>query len=272
MLHAIASLGGIGLVIGAILAYAAKIFAVESDPRIEAIVGVLPGANCGACGYAGCAALAGAIAAGQAPVDACPVGRAPVAEKVAEIMGINAGGPAVKKQAQVLCQGGKDIAKTKYEYAGIDDCQAAAQVAGGPKSCEYACIGLGSCAEACPFGAISVSADGLPVIDGEICTGCGVCVKTCPKQVLDLVPQNSRVQVRCNSNAKGAAVRPVCQKGCIGCGICAKNCPAEAIRVEDNLAKIDYDKCTGCGICAAKCPTKAITAGGEEAESKRAAG
>jgi len=271
MLYAVASLAGIGLIIGLVLAYAAKIFAVETDPRIEAISGVLPGANCGACGYAGCAALAAAVVAGQAPTNACVVGRAPVAEKVAAIMGGQADNAAGKQVAQVLCQGGKEVASTKYEYEGIKDCKAAMLVAGGPKSCEYACIGLGSCAEACPFGAISIDAAGLPVIDADICTGCGVCVKTCPKHVLELVPEDSLVQVRCHSNAKGAAVRSVCQKGCIGCGLCAKNCPVEAITVENNLARIDYAKCISCGACAAKCPTKAITVTGKNEMPAQAA-
>lgn len=268
MVYAVASLAGIGLVIGAVLAYAAKIFAVEVDPRTEAITGVLPSANCGACGFAGCAALAGAIVSGEAPVNGCVVGGAPVAAKIADIMGVKASGADARNKARVICQGGKDVAAQNYEYKGVKDCKAAALLNGGPKTCEYGCIGLGSCAAACPFDAIRMNEAGLPEIDEVICTGCGVCVRTCPKTVIELVPMGSKVQVRCSSNDKGAAVRKICQVGCIGCGICAKTCPVGAITVTDNLAQIDYAKCTSCGLCATKCPTKAIAVENTEAGQK----
>ncbi len=271
MVYAVASLAGIGMVIGAVLAYAAKVFAVEVDPRVEAIVGVLPSANCGACGFAGCAALAGAIVEGTAPAGACVVGGAAVAAKVADIMGVQAAGSADRNKARVLCQGGKDVGVQNYAYQGVADCQAAMLVSGGPKACEYACIGQGSCAAACPFGAITMNEAGLPDIDETICTGCGVCVKTCPKAVIALVPTGSQVQVRCHSQDKGAVVRKVCKTGCIACGLCAKACPTGAITVENNLAGIDYAKCTNCGLCALKCPTKAIVNEAAGAEKQAAA-
>ncbi|HHV62813.1 MAG TPA: RnfABCDGE type electron transport complex subunit B [Firmicutes bacterium] len=262
-LKAILSLAGLGAVFGIMLGLAAKKFAVESDPRIEKITGVLPGANCGGCGYPGCSGLASAIVGGSAPVDGCPVGGQAVADKIAGIMGIQAVHARERQVARVMCGGGADKASSRFAYIGIKDCRAAELVSGGPKACTFGCLGFGTCVKACPFGAIEMGSDGLPVIDEIKCTGCGKCIAACPRGIIALVPVSKRTHVLCRSHARGAEVRKVCKVGCIGCGICVKTCPNSAIVLEDNLARIIPDKCDNCGKCIEKCPTKCITMANE---------
>lgn len=254
---AVLIVGITGLIFGAILALASVIFAVKKDERIDKISEVLPGANCGACGYAGCSGYADAIVNNGAEVNLCSVGKAPVSQKIAEIMGTDAG-DVIEMTAKVLCGGTCRNAEEKYIYEGTQDCRVAVRLAGGNKVCTYGCLGLGTCATVCDFGAISV-VDGVAVVDEEKCTGCGKCKKICPKKVIELVPKTPKACVLCNNKDKGALVNKYCSVGCIGCKICEKNCPVEAISVIDNLAVIDYDKCTGCGICAEKCPKKVIS-------------
>ncbi len=251
-------LGGLGLLFGIGLSLASKAFSVERDPRIDEVRKALPGANCGACGYPGCDGLASAIVAGEAPVDACNVGGAPVAEKIADIMGVNVT-ESVRYVATVLCQGDCNKAKEKYIYDGIMDCRAQNMLAGGSKSCSYGCLGYGTCKDVCEFDAIQII-DGIAVIDKDKCTACKRCISVCPKGIIELIPYEQEVIIKCKSRDPGKIVRNNCNIGCIGCGICAKNCPQEAIELENNLAKIDYEKCVNCGICAEKCPTKAIYA------------
>lgn len=263
VLIAFAVLAVLGAVFGAILALAAKAFAVEKDPKEDAVLECLPGANCGGCGYPGCSGYAAAVAAGTAPVDACVVGKAPVAAQIAEIMGVESG-EVVRKQAVVHCTGcGTDV--EKYRYQGLTDCRAASLVPGkGALGCDFGCLGLGTCEKVCPFDAIHVK-DGVAVVDEEKCVACGKCVAACPRGIISVEPFKTKkhVTVPCSSKAKGAVVTKVCTNGCIGCGICAKSCPKEAITVVDNLARIDYDKCVGCGICASKCPRHLITVDGQ---------
>ncbi len=256
IIYPIIVLGGLGLLFGVSLSIASKAFAVEVDPKVEEVRSVLPGANCGACGFPGCDGLASAIATGEAPVNACSVGGKKVAEMVANIMGVNAASVG-RNVAVVLCQGDCEKAKEKYRYEGLKDCRAANILAGGSKACSYGCLGCGTCKEVCQFGAIEI-VDGIAVIDKEKCTACKMCIGVCPKKVIDLVPYDQQVMVKCRSNDSGKEVRSQCSIGCIGCQICVKNCPSGAITFENNLAKINYDKCTNCGICAEKCPTKAI--------------
>lgn len=159
--------------------------------------------------------------------------------------------------ARVMCAGSCDRAEEKYRYAGIPDCSAAARLAGGAKTCRYGCLGLGSCAAVCEFGAISVE-NGVAAVDSEKCTACGKCAAACPKKLIQFVPKSAKVHVLCSNEDKGAAVNKYCSTGCIGCGICAKNCPKGAIEIKNNRAVICYEKCIGCGICAEKCPKKVI--------------
>ena len=257
IMTATAVVAAVGLFIGIFLGIAAIKFKVDVDPKEEAVLGELPGNNCGGCGFAGCSGLAAAIAKGEAPVNACPVGGEPVANKIAEIMGVEAEAKE-KMVAFVKCQGDCDKAKVDYDYTGTADCSMLSFVpGGGPKTCNYGCLGYGNCVKACPFDAIHVI-NGVAVVDKEACKACGKCVEACPKNLIELVPYKASSLVSCNSKEKGPVVMKACSVGCIGCGICKKNCPSDAIVVEDFLAKIDYDKCTGCGICKEKCPKKAI--------------
>ena len=256
MLASILSLGGIGLLAALALGLAAKKFAVEVDPRELAILEVLSGANCGACGYPGCSAYAKAVADGEAAPNLCTPGGAGTVVQIAHIMGIEA--TAAEPQiAVVLCQGDNAKAQRKYHYLGIEDCNAAQKIADGPKACPGGCLGLGTCARVCPFGAIEITADGLAVISREKCTGCKKCVPVCPRQVIRMTPLAATVHVLCNSRDKGAQVRKYCQVGCIACQICVKTAP-EAYVVEDFLARTVYPQPEGAAAAAAKCPTKCI--------------
>ena len=249
--------GGTGLFIGIFLGIAGKKFAVEVDEREEAILGVLPGNNCGGCGYAGCSGLAAAIVKGEAEVNGCPVGGAPVAEKIGEIMGVSVGSQE-KKVAFVKCAGTCEKAKTEYQYTGVQDCLMASQMQdGGPKSCNAGCLGFGSCVKACPFDAIHI-VNGVAVVDREACKACGKCIAKCPHHLIELAPYEQQTFVGCSSTAKGKAVTTACEIGCIGCKKCEKTCPNGAITVTDFCAHIDYDKCTNCGACKEACPRHVI--------------
>ena len=254
---ATAIVGGVGLLIGLFLSISGKYLKVEVDEREEAVIAALPGNNCGGCGYAGCSGLAAAIVKGEAPVNACPVGGAAVADVVAGIMGLDAGA-TVKKVAYVKCKGTCDKANKNYDYVGVEDCGMLSYVpSGGPKACEFGCLGYGSCVKACQFDAISVI-DGIAVVDKEKCVACGKCVATCPKNLIELIPYDSKYAVACSSKNKGPEVMKKCSVGCIGCGLCTKSCEYDAVSVSDFLAHIDQEKCAACGACAQKCPKKII--------------
>ncbi len=257
ILVAAAVVGGVGILIGFFLGISGEKFKVEVDERETAILDVLPGNNCGGCGYAGCSGLASAIVKGEAAVGQCPVGGASVAEKIGEIMGVEAEQGA-RQVAFVKCAGTCDKAKTDYEYTGNQDCEAMAFVpGGGPKSCNYGCLGYGNCVKACPFDAIHI-VDGVALVDKDACKACGKCLDACPKNLIEFVPYTAKHLVQCSSKDKGKDVMKACSVGCIACHLCEKNCPVDAVHVEDNIAYIDQTKCTGCGICAEKCPKHII--------------
>ncbi|SMP49760.1 RnfABCDGE type electron transport complex subunit B [Anoxynatronum buryatiense] len=257
ILYPVASLGGLGLVFGAGLAYASQKFKVDVDPKVTTIRDLLPGANCGGCGVPGCDSFAKLVSSGEAAVDGCPVGGPELAQKLAEVMGVEVTG-STRQVAKVICNGGSDACKEKFIYNGITDCVAANLVSGGSKSCKFGCLGLGTCKNVCPFGAIEMTEDHLAKIIPEKCTGCLKCVEVCPKNVIVMTPFHQEVVITCNSNDSGKLVRQKCSVGCIGCQICVKACPEGAIDFENNLAFINYEKCTNCYICVGKCPTKAI--------------
>lgn len=246
-----------GLVIGLFLGVAAEKFKVEVDEKEAAIRELLPGNNCGGCGYAGCDALAKAISLGEAKADACPVGGTKAAEGIGAIMGAKVS-KMEKKVAFVKCSGTCDKTEMKYHYFGVSDCTQVAIIPGkGPKKCSYGCMGYGSCVKVCVFDAIHIK-NGIAVVDKEKCRACGTCVAKCPNQIIELVPYESNYQVACSSLDKGKEVKMACSIGCIGCMMCTKVCEHDAITVNNNLAQIDYSKCTNCGKCADKCPVKVI--------------
>ena len=221
ILYTLASLGGIGFVMGGMLAFAAKKFHVEVDPRVEKVIGILPGANCGGCGYAGCAAYAEAVVINGEKETLCAPGGPSVCQELAKLLGREQT-KNVRKVAYLHCAGSNDKAKDKYIWDGIKDCRVAAMVAGGMKSCSYGCLGLGTCEQVCPFDAIHMNENGLPVVDREKCTACGACVRACPKNLYELLPDTSTIYLACSSRDKGKKVKDACSVGCIACGICAK--------------------------------------------------
>lgn len=262
MLVAVISLAVMGGIFGIILGIAGKKFAVPVDPRVEEIMKFMPGANCGSCGMAGCAAFAESVVNGEVNPRLCTPGGSSLYEKIALIMGTDASSYEERSVAQLLCQGGYEQAKMLYDYQGVKDCHLALSNFKGPKACNYGCVRMGNCLRVCPFGAIEMGSDGLPVIDVYKCTACSKCVVECPQQILKLVGVSHLVTVRCINVDKGKDVRAICTTGCIKCKICEKNCPSDAVHVvasgSGSVAVVDYEKCTNCGICAAKCPTKAI--------------
>ncbi|MDD4169089.1 MAG: Fe-S cluster domain-containing protein [Desulfotomaculaceae bacterium] len=252
-----------GLVFGIVLAYANKKFAVEVNPLIHLVEDVLPKGQCGACGFAGCMAYAEAVVldANVAP-NLCVPGKGPVAEAVGKLTGKSA--PAIEPRiAHIRCAGSVENAKAKYQYVGVQDCAAANLLQGGQKSCQYGCLGFGTCVNNCPFGALTMQPNGLPYVDPEKCTGCGKCETVCPKNVIKMLPIDAKVSVNCNSKDRGAVAKKNCSAACLGCGLCKKNCSHDAIIIENGLAVVDYKICIAeCDnpTCFAKCPTKAIEA------------
>lgn len=254
-------MAAVGLIFGMILAVANKKFAIESNPLIHMVEEALPKGQCGACGYAGCIAYAEAVVTDPnvAP-NLCIPGKAVVAKMVAELTG-KAAAEVEPRVARVQCAGSADKAVNAFRYSGIQDCAAANYIQGGPKGCKYGCLGFGTCVKACPFDAMEMGENGLPVVNEKLCTGCGACEAACPKKVIAMLPLGAKVSVDCNSKDKGAAARKLCSSACISCGLCVKNCPHGAVKLEDNLAVVDAHICeTVCSeaACTAKCPTGAI--------------
>ncbi len=247
------------LVIGFLLAVFKQLFHVEVNPTEAKVREALPGANCGACGYPGCDGLAAAIAAGNAPVNACPVGGPAVAKKVGDIMGVSAS--AETKVALLLCQGTKELSPAKAEYNGVKTCRAAKLSINGLKLCDYGCIGFGDCVSACMFDALSMGEDGLPHVDYAKCVGCGKCASECPQKIFAMTPSDRKgaVALCSNRNPKKAQVLKDCKVGCIKCGKCEKVCPKSCIKVTNGIPVVDYAVCDSCGECVKNCPTKVLS-------------
>jgi len=251
-------LAGLGTVFGISIAFAAKRFAVQVDPRVEQVLDCLAHAHCGACGYAGCEQYAEAVVKNP---DVSPNLCIPAGAKGAEAVALITGKKAEVTEpifSRIMCQGGSSKSAKRFKYEGVQDCRAAVLAGGGDKSCIYGCLGYGTCSRVCPFGAITMSEDNLPVVDIVKCTGCRKCETACPKKVIEVLPSSKAVLVSCHSKDKGGDTRKNCQVGCIACGKCVKVCPFDAPKIGNNLSKIDIDRCRVCGLCAGVCPTKAI--------------
>lgn len=246
----------VGIIAGIMLTVAAKLMYVPVDERVAACTEALPGANCGGCGFAGCADYAGAIVESGAELNKCPVGGAETAAKLGEIMGMSVDA-GEGSYAAVKCGGYGDKSKKILEYSGIQSCRAVKSMYNGDNACAYGCLGMGDCVNACNFNAIGI-VNGVAWVDRENCVGCGACAKVCPNHIIDMVPKKNIVYVACSSCDKGAATRKACEAGCIGCKKCEKSCKFDAIHVENNRAVIDPEKCKNCGLCAKECPTGAI--------------
>lgn len=251
-------LGVLGLLLGVILSIVSIIMAVKKDETAEKIENVLPGANCGSCGFSGCSGYAAALAKGDTQqTNLCSPGGADTASKISEILGVS-GSDFVRKSAVVRCRGSWDVTSMMMEYKGIESCYASNQLYHGLGACNYGCIGFGDCKAVCEYDAISVE-NGVAKVDARKCVGCGKCVKTCPKGLIELVPSADEDRtVLCINHDKGATTRKICSAGCIGCGLCMKACDYGAVTVKDFAARIDYDKCIGCGKCESVCPQGCI--------------
>lgn len=252
------SCGLIALILALMLIKASKVFKVEVDEKVETVIGLLPGANCGGCGYPGCAQFAKAVVAEKAPINGCTVGGDPTAKSLADYLGRTPPAQAEKTRAYIFCHGHKDIAKSNKSYYGTKSCFAASLVA-GTKDCSYGCVGFYDCKASCNFDAIIESETGVPIIVEDKCTSCGACVKACPLKLIEIHPVKEAIHVYCKSKDKGAIARKKCDRACIGCGICVKASKEGAISIVDNLAVINYKEYSLTNDCIAKCPTKSIT-------------
>jgi Na+-translocating ferredoxin:NAD+ oxidoreductase RNF subunit RnfB len=246
----------LALVLGLTLGFFKDFFAVPEDPTVTMLLEVLPGANCGACGYPGCESFAIAIAEGNAPANACTVGGQSTAAKIAEITGGEAG-EVVETVAVLACQGSSIHTKFRGNYTGVQTCRGA-KLSGGLKLCSWGCLGFGDCLKVCGFNALSITNNNLPVVDHSKCTGCGVCANECPQVLLKIIPRQQKgAMVLCsNVNPIKQMVAKTCKISCFKCGLCVKNCPENCINLDTYIPVVDLEKCNSCGNCVQKCPSK----------------
>jgi RnfABCDGE-type electron transport complex B subunit len=242
-----------------VLAIANSKLKVFEDPRIDVVADMLPGSNCGACGYPGCRGFSEKVVNGEVQPSGCPVGGADTAAIIADFLGVEAG-EALKKTARLLCAGGNDVAVETAEYSGYPTCRAAAIVGGGGKACRYGCMGFGDCKDVCTFGAIIMSSTGLPIIDVEKCTSCGDCVRICPKGIIEILPIEQQLLVQCKSELEGDEMLEQCTVACTGCGRCVADAPQGLLKMKNNLPVMNNELLHLQTIAAIqRCPTKAIT-------------
>lgn len=268
ILYAFLSVGGIGALLGIGLAFASKKFAVKKNERVESLEKALPGLNCGACGFAGCASYAEAVARGEAEPTLCSAGGAEVASSLASVLGVTVDVNKERMVAQVHCRGGKGTATYKFVYTGISDCNALFTLYGGNKECTYGCLGLGSCIKVCPVDAIDYTKDGLVWVNTDLCISCGKCLEICPTKVIRFIPEGADFLVACSSKDKGAVTKKYCSVGCIGCKICEKKSPEGGFAVENFLAGINYTFKGDRKEAAASCPVNCIVPVLEEKTSQ----
>lgn len=257
------ALGSVGAVAAGVLAVASRAFHVDEDPRIARIAEILPGANCGGCGYPGCSGFAKAIVEGRADPAGCAPGGNDLAKQVAAILGIEVE-DRVRMVARVRCGGKPSACGSRFVYKGVSSCKGAALLSeGGIKACPYGCDGLGDCVESCPFDAIHMGPDQLPIVDLQKCTACGKCVTACPKGVIALEAHAGEVVLHCHTRLPAKDVRKTCTVGCIGCKACLRACPYDALGWDANLPVFDYAKCKSCGLCIDACKPGCIIAFGD---------
>mgnify|MGYP001224374371 FL=1 len=271
--YSIATVAALAAVFGLFLSIAMRKLKVTRDPLVEKVTEALPGANCAACGMPGCSAYATAIVEKKFAIDLCPVGGAEAAGKIAGIMGLDYSGSTAAVTARVRCRGGRSETAVRFEYGGPRNCAAADGLMGGFKVCEYGCLGFGDCVRSCPFDAMYMDDNGLPVVRFDRCTGCGLCVKACPRNIIHLVPKGNDIHMMCVNEEKAPIMKKGCGVGCIACKLCEKACrealseqkpgvdPATielAIRVDSFLARINYDLCIQCYRCVYVCPVPVI--------------
>ena len=258
VLTSAAILGGVGAFFATVISLARRKLYVWEDPRIDEVAGMLPGANCGACGKAGCRAFAEALVTGAVQPAGCTVASPDVRGDIAGLLGVDVG-TASPRVARLLCAGGCDVAPRNAEYLGLETCRAAAAVAGGGKACSWGCLGLADCRDACDFDAIYMNDTGLPVVIPARCTACGDCVEACPKDLFILMPLEQKLLVQCRNLLEGAAADAVCAVACNGCGRCAADAAPGLISIVNGLAVIDYGKYDlATPEALRRCPTGAI--------------
>lgn len=258
ILYALLVVGFLGALLGLGLGFASRLLAVKKDERIAALESALPGLNCGACGYAGCASYAEAVAGEEAPLTLCSPGGPTTAARLGEIMGQEVDTSGEKLVAQVHCRGGRDVSSYEFDYAGLTDCNALFLLYGGDKFCKYGCLQLGSCIRVCPVDAIDYDDEGKIWVDKERCISCGKCIEICPTGVMKWVPYSADYIVACNNHDPAKIVRKICSVGCTGCKLCVKRSPEGGFEVEDYLSSIDYSRSGDRSAAAEKCPPKCI--------------
>lgn len=253
----IISMAGLALFMALLLGFAHRKLKVEEDPRVEQVTEILPNVSCGACGFAGCRDFADRLIKGDVELERCTVAGEEETEEIADLLGIERKSKQTLK-ARVLCGGGKEEAQERAAYFGARDCEAAVLAGGGGKACLFGCLGYANCVRACPFDAIHMDDNGLPVVSDDKCVACGLCVPACPRDLIELHPIEREIFVLCSSVDKGGVTRRRCKVGCFACGLCVKACPTGAMTLVDNLARIDYEKCDACEACIDVCPAHTI--------------
>ncbi|MEG0071091.1 MAG: RnfABCDGE type electron transport complex subunit B [Raoultibacter sp.] len=256
----VAVIAGLGLTGAVLLLVVSKALGVKEDGRLAYLVGILPGVNCGSCGFAGCEAYAKALLEDGAAANACTVGGDVVSAEVAAFLGVEAQSPVARK-AIVSCQGSSQHINPHFEFEGVQSCRVFSTLFFSSRSCPFGCLGFGDCVALCEFGAISITED-IASVDQALCIGCGKCISVCPRGVISMHEQRGSDLisiVTCKNTMNPKQTREVCSIGCIGCQKCARACPVQAITVTDNLASINSRLCIGCGTCVDICPTGAIS-------------
>lgn len=247
----------IGIIAGLVLSIASIVMHVPKNETVEKILDILPGANCGACGFSGCEGYAKALAEGNSTPGLCSPGGNQVSQKISDILGVT--NKKIEPQIAIIkCNGTCENTSKKATYTGINSCSAAIQMYAGGGECSYGCIGFGDCLKACKYDAITLH-NGIAQIDANKCVGCGQCAAVCPKNLIDLTSCTTHAIVNCKNLDKGVVTKKACSAGCIGCKLCEKACEYDAIHVKNNLAHIDDSKCTGCGKCKDTCPMGCIS-------------